>query len=97
VVWLGVQAVSLRLPRHSMRYREDHNVTVASDDTMKIVRRGSAQWQGGIKDGMGAISTESGALKNYPYGFASRFDGQPATPKNFWRLPMPAVSRWHYP
>jgi lipoyl-dependent peroxiredoxin len=46
---------------------------------MKIKRRGSAQWSGGIKDGKGAISTESGALKEYPYGFASRFEGKPGT------------------
>ena len=43
---------------------------------MKIKRKGSAIWQGGIKDGKGAISTESGALQSYPYGFASRFEGQ---------------------
>jgi lipoyl-dependent peroxiredoxin len=43
---------------------------------MKITRRGSAAWQGGIKDGKGTISTESGALQAYPYGFASRFEGQ---------------------
>jgi lipoyl-dependent peroxiredoxin len=43
---------------------------------MKIKRHGSAVWQGGIKDGKGAISTESGALNAYPYGFASRFEGQ---------------------
>ncbi len=43
---------------------------------MKIKRRGSAAWQGGIKDGKGNISTESGALKEYPYGFSSRFEGQ---------------------
>ena len=43
---------------------------------MKIKRHGSAAWQGGIKDGKGSISTESGALKTYPYGFASRFEGQ---------------------
>ena len=43
---------------------------------MKIKRKGSAAWQGGIKDGKGTISTESGALKAYPYGFASRFEGQ---------------------
>jgi osmotically inducible protein OsmC len=42
-------------------------------------KSGSAIWQGGLKDGKGAISTESGALKEYPYGFASRFDGQPGT------------------
>ena len=40
---------------------------------------GSAFWQGGIKDGKGAISTKSGALKEYPYGFASRFEGKPGT------------------
>src|SRR5271169_1029688 len=43
---------------------------------MKIKRTGSAVWQGGIKDGKGAITTESGALSAYPYGFASRFEGQ---------------------
>jgi osmotically inducible protein OsmC len=40
---------------------------------------GSAAWQGGIKDGKGAISTMSGALKAYPYGFSSRFEGKPGT------------------
>ncbi|MGL4552698.1 MAG: OsmC family protein [Gemmataceae bacterium] len=42
---------------------------------MKIKRNGSAAWQGGIKDGKGLLSTESGALKEYPYGFSSRFEG----------------------
>lgn len=40
---------------------------------------GSAVWSGGIKDGKGAISTQSGALKEAPYGFASRFEGKPGT------------------
>jgi lipoyl-dependent peroxiredoxin len=43
---------------------------------MKLQRVGSAEWAGGTKDGKGSISTESGALKAYPYGFASRFQGQ---------------------
>ena len=38
--------------------------------------QGSAVWQGGIKDGRGAISTKSGALQAYPYGFSSRFEGK---------------------
>jgi lipoyl-dependent peroxiredoxin len=42
---------------------------------MKIQRTGSAHWQGGLKDGKGAITTASGALSDYPYGFASRFEG----------------------
>ncbi len=40
---------------------------------------GSAVWSGGLKDGKGAISTKSGALKDYPYGFASRFEGKAGT------------------
>jgi osmotically inducible protein OsmC len=43
---------------------------------MKIKRKGSASWKGGLKDGKGTISTESGALNAYPYGFVSRFEGQ---------------------
>ena len=40
---------------------------------------GSAKWQGGIKDGKGSISSKSGALSDYPYGFASRFEGKPGS------------------
>jgi lipoyl-dependent peroxiredoxin len=46
---------------------------------MQIHRTGSADWQGGIRDGKGSISTQSGAMNHYPYGFASRFEGQPGT------------------
>ena len=46
---------------------------------MKLNRKGSAAWSGGIKDGKGAITTESGALNAYPYGFSSRFEGKPGT------------------
>lgn len=42
---------------------------------MTITRKGSAKWSGGIKDGKGSISTESGALDAHPYGFAMRFEG----------------------
>ena len=34
----------------------------------------SVHWQGRGKNGQGTISTETGALKQYPYGFASRFE-----------------------
>ena len=46
---------------------------------MKINRSGSAVWSGGLKDGKGAISTQSGALDAHPYGFAMRFEGVPGT------------------
>jgi osmotically inducible protein OsmC len=39
----------------------------------------SAHWQGGIKDGKGTISTESGVLKESPYGFNTRFEDKPGT------------------
>ncbi len=42
-------------------------------------KSGSAVWKGGLKDGIGSISTESGALKNHPYGFVARFEGGPGT------------------
>ncbi|WP_137974019.1 OsmC family protein [Pseudomonas sp. F(2018)] len=42
-------------------------------------KRASAHWQGGIKDGKGRISTQSGALKDQPYGFNTRFEDQPGT------------------
>lgn len=46
---------------------------------MKINRSGSASWTGGLKDGKGTISTQSGALDAYPYGFATRFEGVPGS------------------
>ncbi|SDH17898.1 osmotically inducible protein OsmC [Pseudomonas flavescens] len=39
----------------------------------------SAHWQGGIKDGKGTISTQSGVLSGQPYGFNTRFEDKPGT------------------
>ena len=41
---------------------------------MAIENKGNAQWNGGLKDGNGTISTGSGAVVNQPYTFASRFE-----------------------
>jgi osmotically inducible protein OsmC len=49
------------------------------DNPMKITRRSSAHWTGGLKDGQGALTTASGALKAYPYGFNSRFGDKVGT------------------
>ena len=46
---------------------------------MKIQKNGSAHWTGGLKDGKGLISTQGGALKDYPYRFATRFEGVPGS------------------
>jgi osmotically inducible protein OsmC len=42
-------------------------------------RTASAVWTGGLKDGKGTISTQSGVLDNSPYGFNTRFEDKPGT------------------
>jgi osmotically inducible protein OsmC len=42
-------------------------------------RSGSAVWKGGLKDGHGTLSTESGSLSAVPYNFAKRFENEPGT------------------
>ena len=37
-------------------------------------KKASVHWEGGGRNGQGRISTETAALKEYPYGFASRFE-----------------------
>ena len=39
-------------------------------------RSGSAVWRGGLKDGNGTVSTESGAVSQVPYNFGMRFESQ---------------------
>jgi osmotically inducible protein OsmC len=41
---------------------------------MKIKRNASAQWNGGLKDGKGTISTSSGVLQKTQYSFGTRFE-----------------------
>src|SRR6187402_3616441 len=42
-------------------------------------KSGSAVWQGSIKEGGGTISTQTGVLKEAPYGFKARFENGPGT------------------
>ncbi len=42
-------------------------------------RSASAVWRGGLKDGKGVFSTQSGALSGVPYTFRTRFEGDPGT------------------
>jgi lipoyl-dependent peroxiredoxin len=45
-------------------------------------RRGSAVWKGGLKDGNGTVSTDSGVLSNTQYSFSTRFeDGKGTNPE----------------
>jgi osmotically inducible protein OsmC len=42
-------------------------------------KSGSAHWSGSIKEGQGTISTQTGVLREAPYGFKSRFEDGPGT------------------
>ena len=44
-----------------------------------MIKKGSAVWKGSLKEGGGTISSESGVLKNAPYGFKARFEDGPGT------------------
>ena len=37
-------------------------------------RTASAYWSGGLKDGKGSVSTQSGVLSQTPYSFSARFE-----------------------
>ena len=37
-------------------------------------RTGTAHWSGGLKDGKGTVSTQSGVLKQTQYSFSTRFE-----------------------
>jgi osmotically inducible protein OsmC len=44
-----------------------------------IKKFGTAQWSGGLQDGTGTISSQSGALDALQYGFNKRFQDEPGT------------------
>jgi osmotically inducible protein OsmC len=44
-----------------------------------IKRRGQARWRGGLREGQGQVSTESGALDGLAYSFYTRFENEPGT------------------
>ncbi|HEV7392795.1 MAG TPA: OsmC family protein [Burkholderiales bacterium] len=44
-----------------------------------MIKKASAVWKGNLKDGIGSISTESGLLRDAPYGFKARFENGKGT------------------
>jgi lipoyl-dependent peroxiredoxin len=46
---------------------------------MGVKRSGSAVWSGGLKDGKGTVSSESGVLSAVPYNFSKRFESEKGT------------------
>ncbi len=47
-----------------------------------MIRSASAVWKGSLKEGTGALATQSGVLKEQPYSFKTRFgDGKGTNPE----------------
>jgi lipoyl-dependent peroxiredoxin len=44
-----------------------------------MIRKASAEWRGGLKDGKGTMSSDSGVLANAPYSFGTRFENGTGT------------------
>ena len=71
-----------RLPRHHPGpHRPGLNVRSGSPPPRRgryahtsMVRNANAVWNGGLKEGKGTISTQSGGLKDTPYSFNTRFE-----------------------
>jgi len=60
-----------------------------------IKRSGSAVWSGGLKDGKGTVSTQSGTVKEARYGFHTRFEDGPGTnPEELIAAAHAPASQW---
>jgi lipoyl-dependent peroxiredoxin len=44
-----------------------------------MIRKASAAWKGGLKDGKGTVSSESGVLNQTAYSFGTRFENGKGT------------------
>lgn len=44
-----------------------------------MIRKGSAEWRGSLKEGKGTVSTESAVLSDAPYSFGTRFENGKGT------------------
>jgi len=44
-----------------------------------IKREAAAVWEGGLKDGRGTLTTQTGVLSNTPYSFTGRFESGTGT------------------
>ncbi|MBP1805898.1 OsmC family protein [Rubellimicrobium aerolatum] len=44
-----------------------------------IQKHGQANWRGGLRDGQGTLSVESGAMRDQGYSFAKRFGDEAGT------------------
>ena len=44
-----------------------------------MIRKASAEWRGGLKDGKGTVSVDSGLFTHAPYTFGMRFESERGT------------------
>jgi osmotically inducible protein OsmC len=49
------------------------------NEEIRMQRKASAVWKGGLKDGKGSVSSASGVLSSTPYSFTTRFENTPGT------------------
>src|SRR5262245_65972729 len=63
--------------RHAPSRRSLNRLRHVKGPIMK--RSASAVWKGGLKDGRGTVSTESGTVSNVPYTFRMRFENEKGT------------------
>ena len=68
------QVSHLRLEGTAVSFPVLSEFTLGSNTKPNMKRKASAIWRGGLKDGKGVISTESGVLKETPYSFSTRFE-----------------------
>ena len=64
---------------------------------MSIKKKASAHWEGDLKTGIGHISTETGVLREAPYGFKARFEGGRGTNPEELIGAARRVSAWSLP
>src|SRR3984893_5145105 len=65
----------LAAPNIPFLNRAESNVYVTAQRKEAYMdRKASAVWAGGLKDGKGSLSTDSGVLKQTPYSFSTRFE-----------------------
>src|SRR4029450_9560588 len=63
--------------RHAPSRRSLNRLRHVKGPIMK--RSASAVWKGGLKDGRGTVSTETGTVSNVPYTFRMRFENEKGT------------------
>jgi len=68
VIWYKIHSSAIKL------------IFLVREELMK--RKASAVWRGGLRDGRGTISTDSGVLSETQYSFSTRFeDGKGTNPE----------------